>query len=357
VVFKTDPGAPASPASTPPVAAPAAPTGAAPIPSAAIQVKARAQAPAATQAPVAQAPAAPVDEAPSEQRRGGRVDDDDSLPSRRRDRDRRRRDRDFDRPHASGNAGLIVGLVIGGIVLLGGLTAVLMVVLMADGPAPIAGQNPAVVFPAPPQVLDPTRADHFEFMMAELKSDNEDRRHIAYRWLRHADPNHARRGEVTKILEERVPLYRAQVFGDDEFFDAYFRWATRDNYPWLSNMARNEEFTVWGNRRRHKSMEVLGKLKEERAVEDIARNLESIHHRDPAYRALLVMGAVAEKKLQPLLLDPNAELRHHVARLLGDIGTRESLSALDNAAQKHAQDGQFVEHVKRARQAIEGRAQ
>jgi len=353
VVFKADASVPAAPASTPPAAVPAASTGSAPIASASIQVKPRASAPVA-----APTPAAAVDETPPEARGGGRVNDDDDLPSRRRDRDRRRRDRDFDRPPGSGNAGLIVGLVIGGIVLFGGLTAVLMVVLTADDAAPIAVQNPPpAAFQARPHVLDPTRADHFDFMMAELKSDNEDHRHIAYRWLRQAEPNHPRRGEVTKILEERVALYRAQVFGDDEFFDAYFRWATRDNYPWLSNMARNEEFTVWGNARRHRSMEVLGKLKEERAVEDIARNLESIHHRDPAYRALLVMGPVAEKKLQPLLLDPNAALRHHVARLLGDIGTRESLSALDNAAQKHAQDGQFVEHVKRARQAIEGRAQ
>lgn len=324
------------------------------------------------------APARAIQEAPPEPRRGSRIEEvpDDPRP-RRRDRDRdRRRDRDDDYERSSSNTGLIVGLIIGGVVLVGGIVGVVCwLVLVGDQPAQIA--QPQIVIQAPafnqkggnpgnfgdpfaPQqgaLLDPTRADHFDLMMKELMSENEDARHRAYDWLKQADPKHPRAAEVTKILESRVAMYRAQVFGDDQFFAAYFAWATKDNFPWLSNMAKNEEFTVWGNQRRHTSMEVMARLKDERGVEVIAGNLESIHHRDAAYRALVSMGPVAEKNLWPLLTSPQDELRAQVARVVGAIGTRASLDALQKAAQVYPQDGRFNEEIATARKAIQARAQ
>jgi hypothetical protein len=298
--------------------------------------------------------------------RGQRPAEDELPPLRRRPRSR-----DFDdRSSGSSNTGLIVGLAVVGVVFVGGLLTVLIYFLLrSDEPVVAvqkqaqakAGQQPALnqdqddVFAPAGVVLDPTRADHFRFMMAELKSDDEVLRHRAYEWLKQAKPDHPRRAEVCKILEERVPIYRAMVFGDDQFFEAYFTWASRDNYPWLSNMARNEDFTVWGNARRHRSMMVMAKLKDERGVEDIARNLENIHHQGAAFQALLVMGPACEKGLLPLLTDPNAGLRAQVVRVLENVGTPASLNALDEAARRYAQDQGFVQAVGNARRAIQAR--
>src|SRR5262245_61996761 len=295
-----------------------------------IQAKARPEAAPAPSSEIRRSD--PMDDEPVRRRRFD-DDDDDDAPRRRRHR------RYDERPRSSGNLGLIVGLSIGGVLLLLALVALITFVMVDEPPPPPVVQiappfalnpPPIVIQPLPgfnpgnfpdpfaPQgpILDPTRADHFDKMMDELKSDDEGRRHIAYNWLKLANPNHPRRAEVAKMLEERVAKYRAQTFGDDQFFAAYFAWATKDNFPWLDLMAKNEEFTVWGNERRHSAMTTMGRHKDERGAEGIAKNLESIFHRDVAFKALVELGPAAEKAVTPYLTHNDEWVRSKAQELI-----------------------------------------
>ncbi len=267
-------------------------------------------------------------------RRRDRVDDDDDLPRRRSDRDR---DRDRDRPsgrrRSSSNMGLVIGLSIGGLVLVGVIVAVVLL-LMGGSEQPVANQvNP---------VNDGAFNEHF----ALLNSHEEAHREQAYQWFARTPPTHPRRPELAKLLETRVAEYRARPLnGGDGFFAAYFNWATKDNFPSLSNMARNEEFTVWGNRRRHESMLTMARLKDERGLPDIIANLESIHHRRDAIKALGEFGPGAEKAVLGIMNHRDRGIRTGALQLLAQYQTSADKLLTQAVADLGSLDEQRVQHA------------
>jgi HEAT repeat protein/DNA-directed RNA polymerase subunit RPC12/RpoP len=291
--------------------------------------------PASKQQIKAGAPKPPPVRAVDELRRGSRaaadeVDEVDEPARRRRDRDDDRasdrdrgRDRDDDRPsrrRPPSNAGVIVALIMGGILLLGGGAFALFWFVSQEGEP--QAQNPGA--PGAPAedplkgirlqdvVIDPTRPEDFDIMIKLLASEEEALRKRAHEWLARAKVgDHPRRGEVAKLLESRVQLYIDRPF-NEHFFDAYFAWATKDNFNWLINMVREKGF---GTHRR-RALETLAKLKDERAIPEMVNLLDSFHDRDVAFRALAEIGSAAEKNVIGNLHHPDNGARDQARKLL-----------------------------------------
>ena len=158
-------------------------------------------------------------------------------------------------------------------------------------PFPQPMQPPAF---QPQEMLDPNNPKQIDRALAILRGPAQLRR-PAFDWLKSANPDHARRAEVAKLLDGMVAEYQAQPFSNQDFFPAYFRWATNDNAASLMRLAENNAFTVWDNERRQKAMVTLGKLKEARAADLIATRLPNAFDGNAANEALREMGPAAEK--------------------------------------------------------------
>jgi hypothetical protein len=182
---------------------------------------------------------------------------------------------------------------------------------------PLPPVNPFPVVPAAPvpPPLNPNDPAAVGEALAALKEGGQ-KVGPAITWLKQADPNNPRRDEVAKALEGMVEEQKQVVFSNDQFFAAYFRWATKENVPSLLKMAEDPTFTVDANHRRQKAMETLGKFKEERAVDVIASKLGNPFDGGVALRALEDMGPVATKALLKYMNHPDNGVRSNARRLL-----------------------------------------
>jgi HEAT repeat protein/DNA-directed RNA polymerase subunit RPC12/RpoP len=272
------------------------------------------------------------------------VIEEDSRPRRRpRDDDGRSR-----AGGGSGNIGVVLGLVLGGVLILGGIIGAIVYFLAGDTVV-LEGPGPAPFIPAVrlhDVVLDPTRPEDFDMMLRLLNHEEEILRRRAHEWLIRANPNHPRRAEVAKILDGRVALYALDGHGHDHFFDAFFAWATMDNVNWLMQMVREKGLGPQ-QRRRHQAMECLAKLKHEPAIPDMVALLDAFHDRDAAFKALAQMGPVAEKHMLANLNHPDRGARDNVRRLLQSYNTNA-----DKLLTQSVQDLGSVDR-ERARSAME----
>jgi hypothetical protein len=80
-------------------------------------------------------------------------------------------------------------------------------------------------------------------------------------------------------------------------------------------------------------LKVLGRMRDERAVEPTIRCLETIHTTYHAEQALKSMGPVAERGLLAVLNQPaDRGIWIPVLRILKDIGTEQSIPTLEAAS-------------------------
>lgn len=290
--------------------------------------------------------AGPPAPAPTRNGKGAKADPDEAKPKRRAAPSSRDDDEDDDSPPrrktrrqnqgSSATVWIVAGIgvfALLGILLLG---VVLCVVFLRGGDdnPPIAG-GPAPGDPLPPggvvlppgvpgipnnpapDRLDPNNPADFDRAFAALKNRQEG---PAYDWFRQANPEHPRRAEVAKALEQQLDRHLKPVFPNDAYFAAYFRWATKDNVAGLMRMADDATFTVWHNRRRHDSIRLLGQLKESKAVPILVKKLgggDSAVARD----ALRAIGKAAEPELLICLNHPNDNARREGRTLLRTLNT------------------------------------
>jgi HEAT repeat protein len=99
-------------------------------------------------------------------------------------------------------------------------------------------------------------------------------------------------------------------------------------------------------------MRALGRLKDERAAEPLARLLERVPDRHEAIEALTAMGPVAEKAVCQRLRHPGAFVRGDACAIL-IIGTRQSLPQLEEVVA--AGDFFSKRNAEKAIQAIRAR--
>ena len=162
-------------------------------------------------------------------------------------------------------------------------------------------------------------------ILADLKGMDRSRRRAALERLAESKPN-GRRAEVVKALDPiaddsdsvmRQALVRAAAV-----------WGTTDNVPALLKCLDDANALV-----RSETMDLLGKLHDERAVEAVARRLLDFLDRSAASSALVALGAGAEKAVVPYLQNTSAGVRLEACNILRVIGTKQSKPALEAAAQ------------------------
>lgn len=187
---------------------------------------------------------------------------------------------------------------------------------------PIGGGNPF----NPPENLDPNDPNNIDRVIT-LLNGAENERPRAYTWLNAANENHKRRKEVAGILDRQVSDYllNPPTFGNDGMFNAFFKWATKDNVPTLGNVAEKTRFTVWDNRYREDAMKTLGKMKDPRGADALIKNLGNHFFGGGASNALREMGPVAEPAVLKIFNSPDGKQRSEARKLIQAYNTRNDL--------------------------------
>jgi HEAT repeat protein len=104
--------------------------------------------------------------------------------------------------------------------------------------------------------------------------------------------------------------------------------------------------------------DLLVKLKDVRVAKPLAMQLADKQKTYSAGKALAALGSAAEPTVLPYLRDADVNTRKRAAEVLGEIGTRSSLSALEQIARNKKQDNFFARvAAERAIAAIKSRLQ
>jgi hypothetical protein len=195
---------------------------------------------------------------------------------------------------------------------------------IAGGPPDMGGMrrgNPPPQPPPPPKVL--TNAD-IDRLLTDLKSGEPFRQQKAAIDLRLANAEHPRRKEIAVALEANMGL--ANFVPRDSAAQALAVWAVKDNVPALLKAIDHESFVV-----RDSAMEALGKLKEERAAEPLAKKLPRFETRAAASKTLKALGPGAESAVLPYLEHEQWDVRLEACQILKEIGGAKSVPALEKA--------------------------
>ena len=133
-----------------------------------------------------------------------------------------------------------------------------------------------------------------------------------------------RRADVAKVLDGYIN--DPDVFTRKACFASLAVWGTEANVPSLIQVLDNQDvFTRW------EAMKLLGDLKADQAAEPVAKRLIVASDRDAATNALIALGPPAQKAVAPYLSDPDWTTRLNVCKILNEIGTKDSVGALQLA--------------------------
>ena len=125
-------------------------------------------------------------------------------------------------------------------------------------------------------------------------------------------------------------------------------WAKPETIPLLIKVLDETALLV-----KLAAIDALGKLKDARAAEPLAKLVAEPGPRVQAINALRSLGSLAEKAVQGLLMHTESEVRREACRLLQEIGTAASLPTLQTAAGDT--DKAVASAAKAAAEAIEKR--
>jgi HEAT repeat protein/predicted RNA-binding Zn ribbon-like protein len=126
---------------------------------------------------------------------------------------------------------------------------------------------------------------------------------------------------LTALIRDRTATFGVQV---DELADALAAWQTPASVPSLLPLLDHDS----DSSQRQIAMTVLARTKDKRAVFPIVRWL--IEDTEPATKALISMGPVAEDDVLKALSTKDEKARLAACAVLGEIGTKKSLKPLDN---------------------------
>jgi hypothetical protein len=171
--------------------------------------------------------------------------------------------------------------------------------------------------PPPPKPIDLTQ------LLAELQQKAKAQNALGQ--LARAKLDEARRAEVVKAVEPL--LVDENLFVRKGAIEALGTWGTKDNVPSLLPMVEDKDVFV-----RWEAFKTLGKLKDERAAEPLARRLTVLQDRGFVSQAIQQLGSKAEKAVHPYLKEKDRSVRLTAAQILEKIGTKESKAALEEAS-------------------------
>ena len=167
--------------------------------------------------------------------------------------------------------------------------------------------------------------------MVDLRSENENRRRQAVRYLVDTEPDESVQSGVAMSLLTLVDDQRLR----HDALRALKVWATSETVPQLIELLDHEDGGVRNNAR-----SILVATKDPRAVKPIAAGFgEDFFKRIEARKALVAMGPVAESAFWPHVTHKDWRIAKDAVEALGDIGTAKSIPVLEAAV---AQDSHFV---------------
>ena len=194
-------------------------------------------------------------------------------------------------------------------------------------PEVVAGNAPPnpVVKAVPHQFSQKLTVEDIDKFLVDLKGDNPGKAMLAAMKLQHAVPLDERREEVLKAVE---PLLKDKdQFRRKQAVDTLATWAKPETVPLLIAVLDESALLV-----KLAAIDALGKLKDARAAEPLAKLVAEPGPRVQAISALRSMGTVAEKAVAGLLVHTESDVRREACGLLQEIGTAASLPALQTAA-------------------------
>lgn len=188
----------------------------------------------------------------------------------------------------------------------------------------LAGEELAALLAPPPPPAPPRKlsAADLEKISADLRSPDLDTRRSALRQLSGVS--------VESPSNDFIDLVATMAADSDTFVHmtaASFlgTYGTTNQVPALLKLLKDSD---WSSRQ--SAVKALGKLKDERAIQPLADLIArggSMYGQD-ASAALMNIGAPAEKAVIGLLNERNAETQRQACSILQQIGTGESLDAL-----------------------------
>jgi hypothetical protein len=194
-------------------------------------------------------------------------------------------------------------------------------------PAPfVAPDPPRPINPNPPEKVPPrvTGDPALDRALADLDGGDPDACLRAAEKLARMQPNQHRE-VVAQKLAARADL--PQLFARRLVVEALGVWATPNEAPTLIKCLSHEDVPT-----RQAALKVIGKFRDERTLAPVVRCFRDAETRDQAEKALRDMGPMAEKEVLPFLNHQDVFVRQAAIRILRDIGTRQSVPALEAAA-------------------------
>jgi HEAT repeat protein len=178
------------------------------------------------------------------------------------------------------------------------------------GAPPVIPQPPIVPagFSQPPQTLEEALA-RLQDPDAKTKRDGLD-------FIRKTPVDAGRRSEVAKAID---PLLTDPDLRETAA-QSLASWATKENVPSLIKLLAIEQGNAW-----RPAIDILGKLKDERAAESLAKSLTNFFRRGPAQNALQTLGPVAEPEVVKYLHHKDNGVRQVVDTLLRGYNTKDSV--------------------------------
>ncbi len=160
--------------------------------------------------------------------------------------------------------------------------------------------------------------------VVSLKDSEKDTRFQAAEWLAQVQVSQAMQAQVAKALVEA-----ATADTDPGMCPRCVRalavWATPEEVPGIAALLDGN--SSGAQAARGDLIDLLGRLKDERGVPALVRQLNNFGDRGRASRALRAVGAPAEKELLKLVNDTSADqgAREEAVRILKGIGSKENV--------------------------------
>lgn len=229
---------------------------------------------------------------------------------------------------------LFIGLIVGGVVGLIGLVVVGVVAAYFIFRAPTASgsdDSSSTTSDGPGEVGRE---------VADLKGTSAGRIKAASA-LAQTPLDKTRQAEVARSLDPLLNDHDAQVRLAG--VKALQVWATRDNVPGLIQVLRTDD--IVSTEAHRLALEILGRLKDDRAAGPVAARLPNIFERGYASRALVEIGPSAEKAVLAYAFHPDFATRQEARQVLRKYGTSdevlvgqalEDLGASDRTRRKEA---------------------
>jgi S1-C subfamily serine protease/serine/threonine protein kinase len=190
-----------------------------------------------------------------------------------------------------------------------------------EGDTPVVAVQ-TVAAAEPQEQLLRLSAQEIDQCLADLSGGHAGKANAAANRLQLAIPLDERRTIVVKALE---PMLKAKdTFKRKQAVDILGTWAGPESIPALIRCLDESALLV-----KLAAIDALGKLKDERAAEPLARLMAEPGPRVQAVKALQLLGAKAETAVAALLTHPEPEVRQEACRLLKDAGTANSLKSLE----------------------------